>query len=259
MNISKLLKKYKYTSSPYIFYDDGAPSMYFTILEGEKWQLYFTNNKEVRKVNLPQIDDSITQMTCYTTINDQGIKYYCISYCCKNIEDDLCSLWYTETQDPTDFKIVTKIKNNCRGGFITNRFVAFINDLNEICIYNRTNNILENLESQPIPVDKRLYFKWQNPTKLTFLTGNDQQFIVSYINQNLIRQYGVIYFNINQIEQQKIITQENDMPLYNLTIDPFTHQILYGQRQGYQLSKEKIAKTFLNKINSYPTKAIGNN
>ena len=130
MNISKLLKKYKYTRSPYIFYDDNMPSMYFTVLEDNKWVLYFTNNKEVQKVDFLQ-DISIENITCY-----KKQDLYCVSFCGKM--GDINSLYYTETKNPIQFKVFTSLASNCRGGVVTPKNVIIANNSNQILFYKNT-------------------------------------------------------------------------------------------------------------------------
>ena len=236
MNISKLLKKYNLTRSPYIFYDGETPSMYFTVYQNGKWHLYFTNNKEVQKVDFLQ-GYSIKQVTCF-----KKQDLYCVSFCGEFGGND--SLFYTETTNPTQFKIITSIAHNVRAGVVTSNKVIFFNQQNQLLIYQKKEDII--IQNQT-PI-KKLLFSFNNPTHISFLNDNQQQFIVGYRDIKYPDRHGSIYVNLNNIEDQKQILTKDNQPLYDVTIDNKTKQILYSKRIGLKEFQRKIAKTFVKNI-----------
>lgn len=238
MNISKLLKKYKYTRSPYIFYDDNMPSMYFTVLQNDKWNLYFTDNKEVQKVDFLQ-DYSIKQVTCY-----KKQDLYCVSFCGEMGGTN--SLFYTETNDPIQFKIITSVAHDIKTGVVTQSKIIVVNQENEILIYEKKDDIILQKE-KPI---QRLTFDLKDVTHITFLNGDQNQLLIAYRDMQYPERHGTIYVNLTNIPQQKQILTEDNAPIYDVTIDPMTNEILYSKRTGLRKFHRKIAKTFLKNLNS---------
>lgn len=241
MNISKLLKKYKHTRSPYIFYDDNMPSMYFTVLEDDQWQLYFTDNKEVQKVDFLQ-DISIESVTCFKN----KVGNYCVSFCGKM--GGIISLYYTETKNPTQFKVFTSLASNCRGGVVTPQNVI-INDLNnDILIYKNTNAGLTTPKFSTLDPKKKYTFDFINVKNVSFLNSNPKQLFISYQDYQNPRRCGTVMVDLNNIKQQKQIVTDKNQPIFDVTIDPYTNQVLYSKHNGLRYNQRKIAKTYLKNI-----------
>lgn len=238
MNISRLLKKYKYTRSPFIFYDNNMPSMYFTVYENDKWQLYFTDNQKVTKVDIFPFS-SINQVTCF-----KRQDVYCVSFCGEM--NGINSLFYAETLDPTKFKITTNLAHNCIAGAVTPNKIMVLNPCNHLLIYQNKEEF--NIDNE-IPIQNFL-FDLKNPTHLSFIDGNDNQILISYRDPQCPTRHGSLYISLNPILDQKQILINDDTPLYDVTIDPLTHQVLYSNRIGIKPYNRKIAKTFLKNITS---------
>lgn len=250
MNISKLLKKYNLSKSPYIFYNDNMPAMYFTVYEDDKWQLYFTDNKEVQKVDFLQ-DYSINQVTCF-----KKQDLYCVSFCSKM--GDTNSLFYTETTNPAQFKVVTTIAHDCKAGVVTPNKVLVINNQNHILIFNNNQTLINTndlLKEQPI---QNLIFNFKDPTHITFINNDENQIIISYEDIQSNGRQGSICINLNNLNEQKQILTEDNKPLYDITIDPYTHEVLYSKHIGLRKWQRKIAKTFIKNINSNTINIIKN-
>lgn len=252
MNISKLLKKYNLSKSPYIFYDDNMPSMYFTVYENGIWQLYFTNNKEVHKVDFLQ-DYSIEQVTCF-----KKQDLYCVSFCSKM--GDTNSLFYTETKNPTQFRVVTTLAHDCKSGTVTPSRIFIINNQNHILVFNNNYDLMNSgdlLKETPL---QDFVFNFKDPTHITFVNNNDEnQIIVSYEDVNFKDRQGSVYINLSDINDQKQVLTENNEPLYDLTIDPYTHQVLYSKRIGLRSWQRKITKTFVKNIVNNSVNVIQDN
>lgn len=246
MNISKLLKKYNYTRSPYIFYDDGMPSMYFTVRENGQDQLYFTDNKGVQKVDFLQ-EYSINQVACF-----KKQDLYCVSFC--GGMGEINSLLYTETKNPAQFKVVTSIAHNIRTGAITPNKIIVIGQDNIIKIYQNRQDFSLDLETPT----KELLFDFRDPTHLSFVNGDQDQLIIGYRDPDFADRHGSVYVNLNNIYQQTQILTENSQPLYDVTIDPFTHQVLYSKKIGLRKWQRKIAKTYVKNIISKPVDIVKN-
>ncbi len=236
MNISKLLKKYNLTRSPYIFYDDSMPSMYFTVYQNNEWHLYFTNNKEVQKVDFLQ-GYSIKQVACF-----KKQDLYCVSFCGEFGGTN--SLFYTETTNPTQFKVITSIAHNVRAGVVTPNTVIYLNQYNQLLIYQRKEDMI--LQNQ-VPI-KKLLFNLKNPTHISFLNNNQQQLLIAYRDIQYPLRHGSIYVNLNNIKDQKQLLTEDNQPLYDFTIYPYTNQVLYSKRIGLKEFQRKIARTFVKNI-----------
>lgn len=243
MNISKLLKKYKYTSSPYIFYDDNMPSMYFTVLEDEKWHLYFTDNKEVQKVDFLQ-DMSIENITCFK--NSQN-NLYCLSFCSKM--NDTNSLFYAETNNPTEIKVFTTIVRDIRGGIVTPNKVIYANMNNDIFCYQNKSQIYNAIGNGEWDlIQNRYKFNFKNITNISFLNGNQNKLLISYQDYQLSERRGSIFVDLTYLQDQKQILAEEQQPMLNVTIDPFTHQILYTKSNDFKNKYKKITKTYVKNL-----------
>lgn len=247
MNISKLLKKYNLSRSPYIFYDDGMPSMYFTVYENNEWQLYFTNNKEVQKVDFLQ-GYSINQVTCF-----KKQDLYCVSFCSKMGESN--SLFYTETTNPIDFKIITSIAHNCKTGVITPSKVIIIDQQNHILIYENNPELINRDLTKEKPI-KDLFFNFKDPLNISFNNGDQNQIIIYYEDVQLSNRQGSIYVDLNNLTSQKQILTEDSTPLCDVTFDPYTHEVLYSKHIGLRKFQRKITKTFVKNIISKQVKLI---
>lgn len=248
MNISKLLKKYNLSRSPYIFYDDSMPAMYFTVYENNEWQLYFTDNKEVQKVDFLQ-GYSINQVTCF-----KKQDLYCVSFCSKMGESN--SLFYAETDNPAQFKVITTIAHNCKAGTITPNKVLVFNKQNHLLIYNNTQDLINKNDLLTETPERDLFFNFKDPTQITFMTNDQNQVIISYEDVQPTERQGSIWVNLNDLGDQKQILTEDNKPLYDVTIDPYTHQILYSKHVGLRKFQRKIAKTYLKNINSNPVNIL---
>ena len=245
MNISKLLKKYKYTSSPYIFYDDNMPAMYFTVLEDDKWHLYFTDNKEVQKVDFLQ-DMSIDNITCFKN-SQTGL--YCLSFCSKM--NDTNSLFYAETKDPTEIKVFTTVTRNIRSGIITPKKIIYANMDNEIFCYNNNAQVITKIDNGNLDLIKEKYlFNFKNLKKISFLNGNQNQLIISYQDFQFAERRGSLFADLSNLKNQRQVLTQNNQSMMNITIDPFTNQVLYSEKEDLKEIHQKIVKTYLKNINS---------
>lgn len=238
MNFLKILQNFKYVKSPYIFYDENNnPFMYFLNTQNDQNILYFTDGVQVKKVHLlsPTI---IIQVFAYKNFKNNT---YCVSFCTKS--NDGIHLYYTETEDPIDFKLVDSVTFDCRSGIITPRYILIVTLSNFLFIYKRNmlnktpGNLLDNLSKQAYS------FNIKNIVNVSSINKDQNKVLLSYLKQDS-DQYGTILLDLNKLEEQELILSDTSKPIFELTIDSVNNEILFKNQWNVfnSINLEKINK-----------------
>lgn len=237
MSFLKILQNFKHVISPYIFYDENNnPFMYFLNTQNDQNILYFTDGVQVKKVNLISLS-LITQVFAYKNFKNNT---YCVSFCTKS--KDGIHLYYTETDDPTDFKVIDSITSDCRSGIVTPRYIFIITLSNYIFMYKRNmlnktpGNLLDNLS-------KQAYFSnIKNIIHISSINKDQNKILISFIKEEN-NQYGTILYDVGT-NIQELITSDTDKSIFEPTIDSINNQILFKNQWNMfnSINLQKINK-----------------
>lgn len=220
MTFIKILQDFKHVNYTHIFYDqNNKPYMYFLNWENDKNILYFTDGIEVKKVSLMSLS-IITQVFAYKNFKNNT---YCVSLCIKNTTGN--SLYFIETSDPLDFKIMDSITTDCKSGIITPRYAFIVTLSNYIFMYKRNminktpGNILDNLS-------KQAFFSNKNILHVSSISKDETKILISYDDQQT-KEYGSLIVDLNNSDEQYTILSDTNNPIFEPTVDIINNQILF--------------------------------